>query len=168
MPSTRERVLALVKQSPHLNQTEIAERVGATRQRVSQIIASEDLNVPKGRRGVARRAKATAEAAPVAEAKAVPAYFAKAGGPIAVLVAAADLMTRGFTVYLPITQSAAADLVAIDARGNLKRVAVQRARRKGQRLDYERPKPGDVDTHALILADEPVQYRPSIDEVTKA
>ena len=161
MPSTRERVLALVQQSPHLNQTEIAEQVHATRQRVSQIIASEGLAVPKGRRGVAPRTRAVTET--VAELKSVPAYLAEAGRPIAVLVAAADLMTHGYTVYLPLTQAAAADLVAIDARGNLKRVAVQRAKRKGGgRLGYEYPKPGDVDVHALILADEPVQYRPDL------
>jgi hypothetical protein len=160
MPSTRERVLTLVRQSPHLNQTEIAERVSATRQRVSQIIASEGLTVPKGRRGVAPRAKARAE--PAEESKGVPAYLAEAGGPIAVLVAAADLMARGYTVYLPMTSAAAADLVAIDALGNLKRVAVQRARRRGTRLEHERPKPGDVDIHALILANEPVQYRPNL------
>jgi hypothetical protein len=160
MPSTRERVLTLVRQSPHLNQTEIAERVSATRQRVSQIIASEGLTVPKGRRGVAPRAKARAE--PAEESKGVPAYLAEAGGPIAVLVAAADLMARGYTVYLPMTSAAAADLVAIDALGNLQRVAVQRARRRGTRLEHERPKPGDVDIHALILANEPVQYRPNL------
>ncbi len=164
MPSTRERVIALVQQSPHLNQTEIAERVGATRQRVSQIIAEEQLNVPRGKRGVAPRPKTTAPGdQPILDRNALPAYLAEAGGPIAVLVTAADLMSRGYTVYLPVAPAAAADLVAIDARGKVRRVSVQQAKRTaGNRLQYTYPKPGDVDTHALILTDEPVRYEPAL------
>jgi PHD/YefM family antitoxin component YafN of YafNO toxin-antitoxin module len=164
MPSTRERVLALVKESPHLNQTEIAKQVGTTRQRVSQIIASEGLNVPRGRRGVTPRAKSeVAEHQAMHNSDAVPAYLAKAGGPVAVLLTAADLMSRGYTVYLPVVPAAAADLVAIDAQGKVKRVSVQRpTRTAGGKLEYQYPKPGSVETHALILTDEPVQYEPAL------
>jgi hypothetical protein len=168
MPSTRERVIALVRQSPHLNQTEIAEQLRVSRQRVAQIVSSEELAVPRGKRGIAPRAKPqkqqVAESVTARADNALPAYLANAGGPIAVLVTAADLMTRGYTVYLPISAAAAADLVAIDARGNVKRISVQRATRgAGDKLQYTYPKPGSVDAHALILTDEPVRYEPALD-----
>jgi hypothetical protein len=132
MPSNRERIIALVQQSPHLNQTEIAEQLGISRQRVAQIVADEGLNVPRGKRGVMpRKSAVAAEAAPAAEA--IPAYLANAGGPIAVVITAADLMTRGYTVYLPIVPSAAADLVAIDPNGKVERVSVQQASSEGRR-----------------------------------
>jgi hypothetical protein len=167
MPSTRERVIALVRQSPHLNQTEIAEQLRVSRQRVAQIVASEELAVPRGRRGIAPRAKPqkqqVAESVTARADNALPAYLADAGGPIAVLVTAADLMTRGYTVYLPIVPAAAADLVAIDSTGKVKRVAVQKAKRSpGGNVEYLYPKPDSVDTHALILTDEPVRYEPSL------
>ena len=166
MPSNRERIIALVKQSPHLNQTEIAEQLGISRQRVAQIVADEGLNAPKGKRGVAPRKSPTiAEAAPAPPRDAIPGYLANAGGPIAVLIAAADLMARGFTVYMPIVPSGAADLVTADRRGKLERVSVQRAQRKaGDKLEYSYPKPGDVERHALILTDEPVRYEPRLPE----
>jgi Winged helix-turn-helix DNA-binding len=163
MASTRQRVLALVRQQPNISKAEIADQLKVSRQRVAQILQSEEISAAPGRRGRRPRAKgAVAEAAP-APPNVVPSHIARAGGPAGVMLAAADLMTRGFTIYLPVSPSAAADLVAIDARGQVKRISVQRAKRRpGSELEYEYPKPGDVDVRAMLLTDEPVRYEPEI------
>lgn len=160
MPSTRERIIALVKQEPHLNQSEIAERVGVKRQRVSQIIADEELNVPRGKRGVAPRARAT-EPTRAPSSDALPAHLAAAGGMVGVLIAAADMMARGFTVFLPVTQTAPCDFLAMDAKGKVERVSVRKARRAGEEIRYDDPIRGGTDRRALLLTDEPVRYEPA-------
>ncbi len=163
MPNTRQRVLALVREEPQLNQSEIAARVGATRQRVSAILASEGLTVPKGKRGALPRGKAVVTETAPKHAPGLPSYLAAAGGVAGVLVAAADLMTRGYAVYLPVSPSAAPDLIAIDRKGGVKRVGVQRARRRtGNALEYEYPKPNEIDVQAMLVTDEPVHYDPAL------
>ncbi len=160
MASTRERILALMKQSPHLNQTEIAERLGVSRQRVAQIVVSEELELTKGKRGARGRAKPPAqEAAPAYNVDALPKYLANAGGPVAVLIAAADLITRGYAVYLPVAPTAAADLVAIDHRGRVKRFDVKTKRRAGP---VEYPTGEQIDVRAFVTTDEPVKYAPEL------
>jgi hypothetical protein len=157
-------VIALITQSPHLNQTEIAARIGISRQRVAQIVSEERLAVPRGKRGAApRRRVAETPRARERSPGGLPAYLAEAGGAAAVLITAADLMARGFAVYLPIAPTAAADILAIDANGRVKRVAVRPARRTvGGAVEYSYPKPGEVDTHATLLADTPIQYSPEL------
>jgi hypothetical protein len=159
MPTTRERIIALVKEEPHLNQTEIAEHVGVKRQRVSQIIADEGLSVPRAKRGVASR-KLAAEDSRAPSSDAVPAHLAAAGRMVGVLVAAADMMVRGFTVFLPVTQTAACDFLAMDSRGQIERVSVRKARRAGEEIRDDDPIRGGTDRRALILTDEPVRYEP--------
>lgn len=164
MPTTRERVVALVRDEPHLNQTEIAERIGISRQRVAQIVADEELDVPRGPRGVASRKRAAAATPALAERPddAIPQYLAGAGGTIAVLIAAADLMARGFSVFYPLTQSAPCDLVAIDRNGKVERIDVTKARRAGGEIRYDDPDRSKADRRALILTDEPVRYEPAL------
>jgi Winged helix-turn-helix DNA-binding len=167
MPSTRERLLALVKADPNITKAQIAERLGVTRQRIKQLADAEGLSIADGIAGrkPGPQKRATAEAAPVTGGIAsIPPGTSPA---VAILLAAADLTARGFSVYLPFATTAAADLVTIDTHGRVERVSVARARRAGGEVRYDDPDRGGVDRRALILSEEPVQYSPALGKAAK-
>src|SRR6185503_20787220 len=113
------------------------------------------LNVDRGPRGLGGRKRAAAAAEPAA---AVTGGLASipAGTPpaVAVLLTAADLMTHGYTVFLPITPTANCDLVAIDRQDRVERVVVRRARRAGGEIRYDDPARGKYERRAMLLTDE--------------
>jgi len=167
MPTTRERLLALVRAEPHLNQTELAERLGVTRQRVKQLVDDEGLAIDRGPRGAGgRKPKVTEPTAP-SMTGGVAAMAAGTTPAVAVFLAAADLTSRGYTVFLPVTQTASCDLVAIDRDGQVERIVVRRARRAGEEVRYDDPIHGRHERKAMILTDEPVRYEPALSKQRK-
>lgn len=172
MASTRERLLALHRAEPHLNQTQIAERLGVTRQRIGQLIEALERDgelttdeIDRGPRGIRGRPKASAaaEAAPrvTGGIVAIPAAATPA---VAVLLVAADLTARGYSVFAPLTPSTAkCDLVAIDRDDRVERIVVSRGRRAGEEIRYDDPQRYGGDRRAMLLTDEPIQYEPPLE-----
>jgi hypothetical protein len=160
MPTTRERLKALHRAEPHLNQSELADRLHVTRQRVQQLAKSLELTLDTGPRGPGGRKVKEADPKP-REPMAVPPGTTPA---VAVLLTAADLTARGFTVFVPLTPTASCDLVAIDRNDRVERVVVRKARRAGEEFRYDEPMPdrSRSDRRAMILTDEPIRYEPAI------
>lgn len=165
MPSTRDRMLALVHAEPHLNQAEIAARLKVTRQRIKQLADEEGLTLKRGPVGVSGR-KPKAED-PVKRVTGGLIEMPPGASPaVAVLLTAADLTARGYAVFLPVNQTASCDLVTIDpATDKVERVVVRKARRAGagEEVRYDDPIRGRADRRAFLLTDEPgVRYEPAI------
>lgn len=167
MPSTRERFRALIKQHPHLNQTELAERLGVTRQRVSRIAAAEQVALDTGKRGPRGRAPAAQALGETAPTYAVPGAipFPPVSQPaVAVLLTAADLVRRGYEVYYPLTGTGTFDLITVDSKNTIEPIAVRTARRVAGEVRYDTPELERKMRRAMILRDEPIQYDPPMRE----
>lgn len=83
-------------------------------------------------------------------------------GSIGELMAATDLMARGWKVFFPLFR-AHSDLVAQSPDGKvLKRIEVRSARFKGGRLVFNHKAGDQCEHYALIIPGEPVLYRPPL------
>ena len=84
-------------------------------------------------------------------------------GTISELLAAADLMARGWMVYMPIYPSKGHDIIAIKDEIVLM-VEVRSAYRNGSgRLIFTKKPDCKSGTYALVVTGEPVSYEPPID-----
>lgn len=155
--TTRERLLELHAAHPELNQTQIAEELGVTRQRVSALVKQLQLNVQSGPVGIGGRR--TREAAPAVDAIVAPRTIGPSG---AVLLAAADLDRRGYDVFFPLNPARArCDLVAIDERDRVEQIVVEKRAKRGP-VRYDTPENDRKIRRAMILTDQPVQYSPAL------
>jgi hypothetical protein len=160
MKTTREKVLALHVAEPSLNRSEIAKRLGVSRQRVSAIVATEGITTETGKRGIGGRPRTTGEDDVGTKTRDEIVTPSGTSPSAAVLLAAADLARRGYAVFSPITKSPPCELVAIDGSGRAEQIVVERKR--GKAVRYDTPENDRKMRRALILTDEPVQYLPAL------
>lgn len=163
--TTRELVRALVRDEPSLNLTDIAARIGVSRERVRQIATEEGLGVPRGVVGYRPRKAAGPPVARVTTGGVPVKITQTVAGTIAELLVAADLSARGFVVFFPLVRSAICDLVALRRDVELPlRIEVRSGHRSGQRIVYSTKTNSPAEHHAVVITGEPVVYRPPLPE----
>lgn len=155
--TTRERLRDLVAAEPQLHQSQLATRLGVTPERVRQLLTAEGLTVPRAYPrggGGTMQARLRTGGAPVR-------VHATVGGAVGELLAAADLMARGYTLFLPITRIGWCDLVAIGGGGAVERIEVRSGRRgAGETIYWNHPDESRSERRAIVLTGEPVVYDP--------
>lgn len=165
MKTTREMIREIVSSEPHLNQSEIAARVGVSRERVRQIVSEEEFAVPRGIRGVMPR-QGRASRIPQSRVRTggvvMPINHTTAGT-ISELLAAADLTARWYVVFFPLVRTAICDLVVIGLQGSVERIEVRSGHRYDGRVVWSRPDASKSDRRAIVLSGEPVHYDPPLE-----
>lgn len=168
MATTRQRLREAHQANPELGSTELAEQLGVARQRIEQLAREEKIRLKSAPRGLgSRRRLQTSEAAPAYGIGPQIIAPPKLEHSAAVLLTAADLTRRGYAVFLPINQHAKCDLVSIDRLGRVDQVAVRKAKRAGGEVRYDTPENERRMSHAFVLTEEPISYRPELPAAEK-
>lgn len=159
MPTTRDRLRELVQAEPLLNMSQLAARLGVSRERVRQLVRQEGLAVPKGHVGLTPTPRRPPT--PRVITGGVPVRLsATIVGTIGEMLAAADLMARGFMVFFPLTRTGACDLITLARHGATERIEVRCGHRNGDRLVWGQADRSRSDRRAIVLTGEPVRYEP--------
>lgn len=140
---------------------EVARLAGVSRQRAHQIIRDEGLTYSKWIRDEQKPAKARI----LTSAKIPVPVRSAAIGTISELLAASDLLARGWQVFFPLVRTTACDLVAISPNGqSVRRIEVKSGRMRDGQLVFTRKKePLCHDHYAVVLEGSPVIYIPPFD-----
>lgn len=162
--TTREKVRELFAAEPNLNLSDIAERIGVSRERVRQIAAGENLGIPRGVQGYRRRGRKAGPPASRVITGGVPCKVnSTVAGTIGELLVAADLSARGYIVFFPLVRSAICDLVALHPRVKAAlRIEVRCGHRSGERIVYSTKSNSPAEHHAVVVTGEPVIYKPEL------
>lgn len=147
-----------------LTARQIAVKIGRSRQRVYQLAREHRISLPQATFGAVQETE-PARAPPQARARTggidVPLSHSVVGS-ISELLAAVDLMARGFEVYIPIRRSRGHDIIA-DINGKLASFEVRSAYRNlSKGLSFNRKSNDKSDYYALVVAGEPVIYKPDL------
>ena len=145
-----------------LAQSEAADRLGISRTRIGQIAKFHGIEFKDGRKFSGARRAPRKTAAPLSVAGIVTTTSTKVAGKAAEYLVVADLLARGWQVYIPVFSSRGYDVIAC-AQGNTLNIEVRVGRRSENGRIAFRKSPGDKCTHyAITLPNEPVTYFPSI------
>ena len=176
--STRERLAAMIAEAGHPPTiSDAAEALSVSRQRISQLYKSMGLVMPRGRRSkpltaagreVQTLPQTAAPSARLAIGGRAAALTTNAAGHVSELIAAADLIARGFSVLAPIAQTTApVDLVTVSRQsGRVERIEVRSGTRRNGKVSWTRSGGARrtlCDRYAIVLAGEPVRYSPPFD-----
>lgn len=152
----RNILIDLLKAEPEISQTQAAQRLGVSRQRISQLCKELGLKMKRGVRPWKPPLLGTGlNHFGYERQRRNPSFI----GGASELTVAADLLRRGIPVYRSLTHVGAFDLIA-DYDGTLVRVEVRSAKRKPDgRLIFVRPEPR-YDVLALVTQEAEIIYRP--------
>lgn len=160
--TSRDRLRAFMVQNPHATAPQAAKAVGVTRQRIHKIAQDEGIEFGDGTppSGVARGGIGMEIAPPPLSAEATTGP-AKDATPAAVLRVAADLVARGFDVFMPTSWTAACHLVAHDPGTNRFEGITVEISRDRKTISYDRAF-GLGRRKAFAVGDDPIVYRPAL------
>ena len=155
-------IVAAVEEDANLTTADLAERFSCSRQYVHNVMCAAGI-----RAAPAKRVWLPRKPAPPPVCRTIPEGGAvqishSAIGSVSELMVAADLMSRGWSVFFPLFR-ARSDLIATDREGQIvKRIEVRSGKRKGNELIFNK-KPTDAKDHyAIVLVGEPIIYDPPI------
>ena len=159
--TAKEHIAALRAENPNLPAATIAEQVGISRQRVSQLLT--DLGLPTKIPREHRRGPLTKmyRYGP----RTVPCVI----GSISELIVAMDLLSRGLDVHRSLTPNSVVDLIAMSRTSTeIARVEVRSGKlnRLGQ-PNASRPTHARYDIFAITLPDGEIVYSPPIESIFK-
>lgn len=138
----------------------IAERLGLSRQRVYQICEQNEIALPRYHRRYERRTGAPKSR--VTTGGVQHAINHTVAGTIAELLAAADLMARGWVVFVPVVKSKGHDLIAC-RDGEIATFEVRSAYRNAAgKLIFNKKADCASKYYALVITGEPVTYEPQL------
>ena len=161
MASNRDRVRDLAAAGYTARQ--IALELGVSRQRVYQIADAEGVSLPRANAPDTPRRGTVPKPRVITGGIEQPINHTTAGT-ISELLAAADLLARGWQVYMPVVRARGHDLIAVNG-GKVVTVEVRSAKRNAEgNLVYNRSARDRSQAYALVLTGEPVQFRPSVEE----
>lgn len=146
-----------------MTRAEIARELGVSRQRVYELGKKIGVSFVDGR---FYRAKQSAIAAPKPRVLTggVPCKIShSAAGVISELLVAADLMARGYQVYMPVIASRGHDVIAVSGSEILTFEVRSAYRNKAGNLIFARKADSPSQHHALVVTGEPVSYDPPLD-----
>lgn len=78
------------------------------------------------------------------------------------MIAVADLLARGFKPYLPVVNQRSHDIIAVSPAGAVVTFEVRSGRRDCGKLVYNGGSKTRSDHYAVVLAGEPVMYKPDL------
>lgn len=164
--SRADQVAALAAE--RLPGSEIARRLGISRQRVSQIAKAYGIEIRSLYHSAMRDQSQHKERIPVPRLRTGGAYVVKgtsAVGTVSELLVAADLVARGWHVYLPVIRQRGYDLIAYSGDNLLKIEARSGCRKASGVIWFNRESRDSKPTHyAVVITGEPVIYDPDIPE----
>lgn len=140
---------------------EIARALNVSRQRIYQVADAHGLTLPSGRHPLDGRRPPPPKARIVTGGIVQPISHSTAGT-IAELLAAADLMARGWQVFFPLVRSTGHDLIG--CRGaELVTVEVRSAiRNAAGAIVFNKKTTSKSDHHAYVVTGEIVTYKPEL------
>lgn len=144
----------------------ISDELGVSRQYVYQVAERNGLEVPRNQQprepGSAHRnpkPRLITGGVPVAINHSV-------AGTISELLVAADLMARGWQVFLPVIPSKGHDVIASNGQ-RLLTVEVRSAHRNSSGVvKYTKKADCQSDVYGIVITGEPVVYEPDIEDLT--
>lgn len=141
----------------------IAEELKISRQRVYQIAKANEIEMPMNRASLDRPNRRPPT--PRIQTGGVMAKVNHSvAGTISELLVAADLMARGWQVFMPVIASKGHDLIAMKD-GRLVTFEVRSAYRSAAgKVKYAKQAGCTSDHYGLVVTGEPVTYDPPIDE----
>lgn len=159
-----DRLRAFVKKNPKGTARDAAQALGVSRQRIYHLCKEIGirLSVPPNVPGTRL---ATGLPLPRVRTGGVSiAVNHTICGTISELLAAADLMARGYKVYTPIARQKCHDLIAVAPDGRLVTFEVRSGRRRatGAGFTFVQPQRGKSDVIAVVLTGDPVEYIPAL------
>jgi hypothetical protein len=79
------------------------------------------------------------------------------------MLAAADLMARGFAVYYPMARQKGYDLVAVDKKGRMLSIEVRSGRlTESGKPSFMKKVDSNAKHHAIVMTGHPVVYEPEL------
>lgn len=154
---TLSRIRQLLEADPTLTAAQIAEEVGISKSRVYQIATRARLGIARAPRPVS---PPQSRLQPLVAGGSINHTVA---GTISELLAAADLMARGWHVFFPLVRNTKIDLIASSRDGErLIRVEVRSGKRVGERAQYLKKDGAACDHYAIVMVGEPVEYDPPL------
>ncbi len=159
----RATIIEQMRRQPITSVRELVALTGVSRQRVHQILRKEGLDVPTERELRAARGIVVRPVSRMPIEGPTVHITASAAGTISELMVAADLTTRGWTVFFPLVRTAKCDLLVLSADGTqTRRIEVRSGKRFRTSLAYN-AKPTDTrDHYAIVLSGEPVIFNPPL------
>jgi hypothetical protein len=140
----------------------IASALGVSRQRVYQAAKQNGIALPKYH--YAERATPRPPRPRVITGGVETTVSHATAGTVSELLVAADMLARGWLVYMPVMHSRGHDLIAT-RNGALVTVEVRSAHRSATGSLVFAKKPEETSTHyALVVTGEPVHYKPDLPE----
>lgn len=150
MPTTRERIAALLATSPQPTYAAIAEFVGVSRQRVQQIALALGLAQAVPRR---RRRRLVAGDMPEKRPQ-----FSTTQGRVTELQVAADLIARGWKVYWPLS-GGGPDLLVFERPDRVRRVEVRPGKRLPNGAIRWNCPDAVAELYAIVISPSEIEYR---------
>lgn len=157
--AARDRILSLLRANPLVTASQLVAETGVSRQRVYQLLKEEGLKLSP-RPAVAPPARPAPRVTPLSG---IGNVNHSACGMIGELLAACDLLARGWRVFSPLVRHSKIDLVATSPDGAVvKRIEVRSGKRKGTGVYFQKRPEDACDHYAVIIHGEPVHYIPDI------
>lgn len=161
---TIDKILALQAENPDVTNSEAAEALGLSRQRVSMECKKAGVIL---RRAYGRGAIKSAPEPRVITGGVPSVVSHTVCGTISELLVAADLMARGYKPYMPLVRQRGHDLIAVSPGGEILTIEVKsgKARATGEGYSYlHKGERQNQSTHyAIVITGSPVVYEPELD-----
>ncbi len=164
--TTIERIKSALAENPRLTNSELAELVGVSRQRVSQLCRANGVTLRR-----AYPVRRTAHKPPKPPTPRVVTGGIQTDinhtvcGTISELLVSADLMARGYKPYTPIVRQRSHDIIAVNLSGEMISIEVRSGRRRadGAGITWQsKCERVGSDYYAIVITGEPVIYKPDL------
>lgn len=157
---TIEKIVAIRDRNPAATTADVAAEIGVSKQRVSALCSKHEVKLrPAYRRGgriTPPKPRLITGGAPVALGSAPC-------GTISELLAAADLIARGYKVYSPFVRQRSHDLIAVAPDGTILTFEVRGGHRTASgALSWSTRDRGRSHHFAIVVTGEPVAYSPAL------
>lgn len=156
----KDRILTELQRNPQATARELADALGVSRQRIYQALSRYGITPQRPRSPAVK--KPPSPPMPTLGGACAPLSHTTCGT-ISELVAAADLLARGYHVYIPLVRHRGHDLIAVSRAGKILTVEVRGGRKgaSGQRVyNAIAQRHMKSDLLAIVIAGEPVEYKP--------
>jgi hypothetical protein len=162
---TIDKILELQAENPDITNSQAAEALGLSRQRVSLECTKAGVVLSRAYKGP-RRNHADPKARVITGG--IPTRISHTVcGTISELLVAADLMARGYKPYMPLVRQRSHDIIAVTPSGKVLTFEVRSGKHKADGTGHTILKRNESlvvsDYFAVVMTGEPVVYEPELD-----
>lgn len=163
--ATVEQVLQIFHDDPTLPPKKIAELLGVSRQRVYQVLKASGQQLPAIQYTPREYGRRRTPKPRVITGIACGPVNCTIAGTVSELLVAADLLARGWQVFLPLVKTSKLDLLATSRDGkSVLRFEVRSGVRHGNRVTFAKKVISEHDYYGIVVAGEAVTYEPDLPE----